>query len=49
MTKKESFLLNRYKSIGYAFKGAFYLLKTESSIKIQFVIATLGNSSRFLF
>ena len=39
MTKKESFLSNRIKSVGYAFKGAFYLLKTESSIKIQFLIA----------
>jgi len=25
--------------VGYAFKGAWYLLKTESSIQIQFVIA----------
>lgn len=39
MTKKESFLSNRIKSVGYAFKGALYLIKTESSIKIQFVIA----------
>ena len=37
--KKESFLVNRLKSIGYAFKGALYLIKTESSIKIQFCIA----------
>lgn len=49
MTKKESFLLNRYKSIGYAFKGAFYLLKTESSIKIQFVIALLITAAGFYF
>ena len=49
MTKKESFLLNRYKSIGYAFKGAIYLLKTESSIKIQFVIALLVTAAGFYF
>ncbi|MFV9550808.1 diacylglycerol kinase [Algibacter sp. PT7-4] len=39
MPKKESFLVNRLKSVGYAFKGAFLLLKTEASIKIQFFIA----------
>ncbi|XMO85936.1 diacylglycerol kinase family protein [Algibacter sp. AS12] len=39
MPKKESFLVNRLKSVGYAFKGAVLLLKTEASIKIQFVIA----------
>ncbi|MFV0566980.1 MAG: diacylglycerol kinase [Flavobacteriaceae bacterium] len=39
MPKKESFLKNRLKSVGYAFKGAVLLLKTEASIKIQFSIA----------
>ena len=39
--KKESFFINRLKSVGYAFKGAFLLLKTEASIKIQFGIAIL--------
>ncbi|NMH85941.1 diacylglycerol kinase [Flavivirga algicola] len=41
MTKKDSFVVNRIKSIGYAFKGALLLLKTEASIKIQFVIALI--------
>ena len=41
MSKKDSFLINRLKSIGYAFKGAVLLLKTEASIKIQFTIALL--------
>ncbi|KAA5823804.1 diacylglycerol kinase family protein [Algibacter amylolyticus] len=41
MPKKESFLINRLKSVGYAFKGAVLLLKTEASIKIQFVIAII--------
>lgn len=33
--------MNRYKSIGYAFKGMLLLLRTEASIKIQFVIAII--------
>lgn len=41
MTNKESFLVNRLKSIVWAFKGAYLLIKTESSIQIQFVIAIL--------
>jgi len=41
MPKKESFLINRLKSIRYAFRGALLLLKTEASIQIQFVIAAL--------
>lgn len=39
--KKESFLINRLKSVGYAFKGAVLLLRTEASIKIQFWIAVI--------
>ena len=39
MSKKESFFINRLKSIGFAFKGFAYLLKTESSIQIQCAIA----------
>ena len=38
MNKKESFLLNRFKSIGFAFKGAIILVTTEASIKIQLCI-----------
>ncbi|OEK08295.1 diacylglycerol kinase [Flavivirga aquatica] len=49
MSKKESFLVNRLKSVGYAFKGAVLLLKTESSIKIQFVIALLVTGTGFFF
>ena len=36
---KEPFIINRIKSIGFAFKGLFILLRTESSIQIQLVIA----------
>lgn len=49
MDKKESFLENRIKSIGYAFKGAILLIKTESSIKIQFAIAILVTVAGFFF
>ncbi|WNH10541.1 diacylglycerol kinase [Thalassobellus suaedae] len=49
MSEKESFLINRIKSIGYAYKGALLLLKTESSIKIQFVIAILVTLAGFFF
>jgi diacylglycerol kinase (ATP) len=35
---KESFLVNRIKSVGFAFKGAFLLIRTEASIKIQVFI-----------
>ena len=38
---KESFLQNRIKSVGYALKGMFLLMRTESSIKIQLCIALI--------
>lgn len=41
MTKKKYFVLSRLKSVGYAFKGVYLLLKTEASIKIQFIIALI--------
>ena len=47
--KKESFLVNRLKSVGYAFKGALYLVKTESSIKIQTFIAITVTIAGFYF
>ena len=46
---KESFLKNRIRSVGYAFKGMFLLLWTESSIKIQFVIALVVTAAGFYF
>ena len=49
MPKKDSFLVNRLKSIGFALKGALLLLKTESSIQIQFVIAILMTIAGFYF
>lgn len=47
--KKESFLINRFKSVRYAFNGALYLCKTESSIKIQLVIALIVTVAGFYF
>lgn len=50
MTKqKDSFLVNRLKSVGYAFNGALFLLKTESSIKIQLFIAAFVTFTGFYF
>ena len=47
--KKESFLVNRLKSVRYAFNGALYLCKTESSIKIQLFIAVFVTIAGFYF
>lgn len=49
MTKKDSFLVNRIKSVGFAFKGALLLLKTEASIKIQFSIGLLMTVAGFYY
>lgn len=37
--KTDSFFVSRLKSVLYACKGAVYLLKKESSIRVQFTIA----------
>ncbi|APY00484.1 diacylglycerol kinase (ATP) [Lacinutrix venerupis] len=39
--KKDSFVVNRIKSLGYAFKGAYLLITTEASIKVQFFIGVI--------
>jgi diacylglycerol kinase (ATP) len=39
MQKKDPFVQNRLKSVGYAFKGMIFLIRTEASIQIQVVIA----------
>lgn len=49
MQKKESFIVNRLKSVGYAFKGMLILIKTEASIKIQVVIALIVTIAGFYF
>jgi len=45
----ESFLVNRIKSVGYAFKGMLHLLKTEASIKVQFSVAIIVTCLGFYF
>ena len=42
MHKKRPFLINRLRSVGFAFRGAMHLLKTEASIKVQFSISVLA-------
>jgi len=49
MPKKESFVVNRIKSVGFAFRGALLLVKTEASIKIQFFIALIMTAAGFYF
>tara|TARA_R110000868_G_scaffold104694_2_gene288596 strand:+ start:5953 stop:6318 length:366 start_codon:yes stop_codon:yes gene_type:complete len=46
---KESFLVNRIKSVGFAFRGAILLIRTEASIKIQVCIAVLVTIAGFYF
>jgi len=49
MPKKESFFVNRLKSVGFALKGAILLITKESSIKIQFVITIIVTIAGFYF
>ena len=46
---KESFLVNRIKSVGFALKGALLLIRTEASIKIQVFIAIIMTAAGFYF
>lgn len=39
----------RIKSIAFAFKGTLYLIRTEASIQVQFVIALLVTGLGFYF
>lgn len=47
--KNEPFLVHRFKSFGYAMRGLLLLLRTESSIQIQFVLALLVTAAGFYF
>ncbi|MGB0981028.1 MAG: diacylglycerol kinase [Winogradskyella sp.] len=49
MKKKEPFIINRIKSVGFAFKGMLILIKTEASIKVQLCIATVVTIAGFYF
>tara|TARA_R110000868_G_scaffold145181_2_gene365189 strand:+ start:99734 stop:100099 length:366 start_codon:yes stop_codon:yes gene_type:complete len=46
---KESFLVNRIKSVGFALRGALLLIRTEASIKIQVCIAVIVTVAGFYF
>ncbi len=46
---KESFLVNRIKSVGFALRGALLLIITEASIKIQVFIAIVMTVAGFYF
>ena len=49
MAKKEPFVINRIKSVGYAFSGMLFLVKTEPSIQIQVFIAIVVTAAGFYF
>ncbi len=46
---KESFLKNRLNGVAYAFKGAFLLIRTEGSIKLQIVLGLIITAAGFYF
>ena len=46
---KESFLKNRWKSVGFALRGALLLIRTEASIKAQVFIAVVMTAAGFFF
>ncbi|PNQ72778.1 diacylglycerol kinase [Hanstruepera neustonica] len=48
MENKESFLVNRLRSIKYAFKGAWILVTTEASIKVQVFIGIIMTGLGFV-
>lgn len=43
------FIVTRIKSVGYAFKGAYLLIATEASIKVQFFIGVLVTIAGFYY
>ena len=47
--KKDSFIVNRIKSISFAFKGLVILIKTENSIKAQLFFGLLTTIFGFIF
>ena len=49
MKRKSNFITNRLKSIGYAFKGAYLLITTEASLKVQFFIGIIVTIAGFYY
>lgn len=46
---KESFFINRVKSVGFALRGALLLIRTEASIKVQVGLAIIMTFAGFYF
>jgi len=46
---KEPFVINRLKSVKYAFKGLMVMVKTENSIKFQLTIASIVTIAGFYY
>ncbi len=46
---EENLIVDRIKGIGYAFRGAWLLVRTESSIQIQVIIAGIMTIAGFYF
>ncbi|TFG74920.1 MAG: diacylglycerol kinase family protein [Flavobacteriales bacterium] len=46
---KESFFENRIKSVGFAWRGALLLIRTEASIQVQFFIVVAVTGAGFYF
>jgi len=49
MKNNDSFLINRIKGMGYALKGAWYLIKNEASVQVQVSIAIIVTIAGFYF
>ncbi len=46
---KDSFLKNRWKSVGFALSGALFLVRTEASIQVQLFITVVMTCAGLLF
>ena len=46
---KDSFILERLKSIRFALRGIWFLITTEASIQVQLVFAAIGTIMGFYF
>jgi diacylglycerol kinase (ATP) len=47
--RKEKFLENRVKSVGFALRGALLLIRTEASIQVQLFVAIVITGAGFYF
>ena len=49
ITQNDNFILGRIKGAKYALKGAIILLRTEASIQVQFIIASILTIAGFYY